>query len=109
MGVVLGRRRDKMVGVMLGRDSGFVRVIGVMLGGGGGGNVGWWWCIGGVVGLMLGWGVELCCVQKRLNRPIIYLNVEYGIYINDVYITVTVYQYYGNCSTSQTVYRLTYT
>ena len=62
-----------------------------MLGGGGGGNVGWWWCIGGVVGLMLGWGVVLCCVQKRSNRPIIYLNVEYGIYINDVYITVTVY------------------
>ena len=43
MGVVLGRRRDKMVGVTLGRDSGFVRVIGVMLGGGGGGNVGWGW------------------------------------------------------------------
>ena len=86
----------------MGGGSGFVRVIRVMLVGGR--------VFVGVVGVMLGWGVELCCLQKRWNHPILYLNIEYGIYINDIYITVTVYQYYtyGNCSTSQPVYRLTY-
>ena len=50
-------------------------------------------------------GVGLCFLQARVHRPIIYLNRTRDL--NDIYTTVTVYQYYGNYSTSEPVYRLT--
>ena len=49
----------------------------------------------------MGWGVHLCFLQTRVHRPIIYLNRTRDL--NDIYITVTVYQYYGNYSISQPV------
>ena len=55
----------------------------------------------GVVGLMFGWGVGLCFLQERVHRPIIYLNRKRDL--NDIYIIVTVYQYYRNYSISQLV------
>ena len=90
VGVVLGRG-DRLVGVILGGGGGLVGVIEVMFGGGGG--------LVEVVGLMLVWGMDLCFPQTRVHRPIIYLNRTRDL--NDIYITVTVYQYYGNYSTSQ--------
>ena len=98
---------DKLVGVMLGGGGGLVGVIGVMFGGGGvlvrvvGVGLGGGGEVVGVVGLMLGWGVDLCFLQTRVHRPIIYLNRTGDL--NDIYITLTVYQYYGNYSISQPV------
>ena len=50
---------------------------------------------------MLCWGVDLCFPQTTVHRLIINLNRTRDL--NDIYITVTVYQYYGNYSTSQLV------
>ena len=43
----------------------------------------------------------LCFLQAIVHRPIIYLNRKRDL--NDIYITVTVYQCYGNYSFSQPV------
>ena len=93
-------RGGKLVGVMLGGVGGLLAVIGVMFGGGGvlvtvvGVGLGGGGEVLGVVGLMFGWGVGLCFLLTRVYRPIIYLNRIRDL--NDIYITVTVYQYYGN-------------
>ena len=46
-------------------------------------------------------GVGLCFLQARVHRPIIYLNRKRDL--NDIYIIVTVYQYFRNYSISQLV------
>ena len=93
VGVVFGRGGGKLVGIMLGGGGGLLGGMGVGLGGGGE--------VVGVVGLMFGWGVGLCVLQARVHRPIIYLNRKEDL--SDIYITVTVYQYYRNYSISQLV------
>ena len=106
VGVVLGRG-GKLLDVMLGGGGGLLDVIGVMFGGGGvlvrvvGVGFGGGSEVVGVVGLMFGWGVGLCFLQARVHRPIIYLNRKRDL--NDIYIIVTVYQYYKNYSISQLV------
>ena len=97
----------KLVGVLLGGGGGLLGVIGEIFGGGGvlvrvvgvglGGGSG----VVGVVGLMFGWGVGLCFLQARVHRLVIYLNRKRDL--NDIYIIVTVYQYYRNYSISQLV------